>query len=171
MRTLSVVVTLAFLVGSVVGQGPVPKPGPEHEKLKAMAGTWRATMKSPAGGPEEKGIMVSKMDLGGLWLVSHFTSEKGDFSGRGMDTYDPVTKKYHGVWCDSMATTPMNLVGDFDGKKMSMSGEARGPDGKMMKMKMVTELKDNNHMVFNIYAPGPDGKEAVMFTINYERAK
>lgn len=171
MRTLSVVVVLAILAGSVVGQGPTPKPGPEHEKLKAMEGNWKATMKAPGGGPEEKGTMVMKMDLGGLWLVSHFKSDKGDFSGRGMDTYDPVTKKYHSIWCDSMSTLPMNLTGDFDGKKMTMHGEARGPDGKSMKMKFVTEIKDRNHMVFSVLAPGPDGKEGVMFTISYERAK
>jgi hypothetical protein len=90
---------------------------------------------------------------------------------RRMDTYDPQSKKYYSVWVDSMSTTPLQMSGNYEGNKMVMVGESRGPDGKMLKMKFVTEMKDKNNMVFTIYAPGPDGKEGAMMSIIYERAK
>lgn len=172
MRTVSIILALTFIVGLAQGQYPSPKPSPEHEKMKQMEGVWKATVKEP-GGTESKGTMSMKMDLGGLWLVSHFKSEKGDFSGRGLDTFDPMTKKYYSVWVDSMSTMPLHMSGEYDkeGKKLVMSGEARGMDGKMQKMKFVTEMKDRNNMLFNIHAPGPDGKEGVMMSIVYERTK
>src|SRR6516162_7980786 len=92
---LSVLVCAASLlvVPAAVAKEP-PKPGPEHAQLKRAEGTWEATVKFEGG--ESKGTMTYKMELGGLWLVGDF---KGDFqgqkfTGKGLDTYDPVKKKY-----------------------------------------------------------------------------
>ena len=46
-----------------------------------------------------------------------------------------------------------------------------GPDGKPMKMKMVTKEMDADHQTFQMFAPGPDGKESLAFTIEYTRRK
>src|SRR5262249_39973388 len=162
-----------LLPSSALAQPPSPKPGPELEHLKKMEGTWEATVKS--GGPESKGTMTYKMDLGGLWLVSDYQGEFAGqkFQGRGMDSYDPNKKKYVGVWVDSMSTSPMITEGIYDPAKktLTMTGEGPGQDGKPMKMKMVTEIKDDNNMVFTMYGPGPDGKEGAMMTITYKRKK
>ena len=147
-----------------------PKPGPEHEVLKKLEGTWDATMKF--GGAESKGTMTYKMDLGGLWLVSSFEGEFAGmkFSGKGLDTYDAAKKKYVGVWFDSMSTTPMLMEGDYDKsrKALTMIGDGPGPDGKPTKWKSVTEMPDNDNMTFHMYMG--DGKEP-MFTIVYKRRK
>src|SRR5262249_25132271 len=102
----------ALLVPAVAAQEP-PKPGPEHERLKRMEGTWEATMKM--GDQESKGTMKYKMALGGLWLTSEFEGEFGGmkFQGRGLSTYDATKKKYLEVWADSMSTTPM-LMDTYD---------------------------------------------------------
>src|SRR5262249_14568248 len=142
----------------------------EHAKLKEREGTWKTTVK-PTGGPESKGTMSMKMDLGGLWLVSRFKSDKGDFSGQRTETYDPQSKKYYAVWVDSMSTIPLQMTGNYEGNKMVMVGESRGPDGKTQKMKFVTEMRDKNNMVFTVYAPGADGKEGAIMSIIYEREK
>jgi hypothetical protein len=150
-----------------------PQPGPEMEKLKELVGTWDAAIKM--GPQESKGKVVYKLELGGLWLVSDFEGEvEGQkFTGKGLDSYDPTKKKYVSVWVDSMTTSPLFSEGtyDKDGKVMTMTGEAPGPDGKPMKMKMVTEHKDKDTMVFTMYGPGPDGKDASMFSISYKRRK
>src|SRR5687767_10313615 len=77
------------------------KPGPEHEHLKTMEGTWEATIQSKEG--DAKGTLTSKMGLGGLWLLDHFKGEFGgmSFEGRGGTSYDPAKKKYVSVWIDS----------------------------------------------------------------------
>src|SRR6266699_669793 len=91
---------LVVLAGrSALSQGPA-KPGPEHEKMKQLEGIWDASVN--AGGMESKGTMIYKMDLGGLWLVGDFEADMGGmkFKGKGLDSYDPMKKKYVGIWCD-----------------------------------------------------------------------
>ena len=62
VRILSIVVALAIVAGSVArGQFESLKPSPEHDKLKAMEGTWKATVKM-MGAPDSKGTMSMKMD-------------------------------------------------------------------------------------------------------------
>lgn len=168
---------LAFLVTALVlcpparAQAPI-KPGPEHEKLKQLEGTWEATIK-PVGGSESKGTATYKMEVGGLWLVSDFKSDFGGmpFQGKGLDSYDPLTKKYVSVWVDSMSGMPMVMQGEYDkaGKVLTLAGEGRGPDGKMMKMKSITEMKGKDAMVFILQGSGPDGKDATFRTIDYKR--
>jgi hypothetical protein len=165
----------AGLLGAtaLMGQPPMPKPGPEHEALKEMEGTWDATV--AFGGQESKGTMVYKMGLGGFWLLSDFQADLGGekFHGKGMDGYDPAKKKYVSVWADSMSPKIMASEGTFDKDKglLTMFSEGAGPDGKPTKLKMVTEMKDKDNMVFTMYDAGKEGKEAVMMTITYKRKK
>jgi hypothetical protein len=154
-------------------QVEVPKPGPEHERLKHLVGTWDATVKTAEG--ESKGTMTYKSELGGLWLIGEFQADFGGqkFQGRSTDGYDPAKKKYIGVWVDSWTTTPMLSEGTFDkdGKVLTMIGEGPGMDGKPTKYKSVTELKDKDTMVFTMSAPGKDGKDQTVMTITYKRKK
>jgi len=158
------------LVTVSLGQEP-PQPGPEHKKLKELEGTWDCIMKM--GPDESKAVATYKMDLGGLWLTSDFQGEFGGvkFSGKGLDGYDPIRKKYIGLWVDSMSTSPVTTEGtyDKDGKMLTMTGEGPGPDGKLTKYKLTTEHKDKYSMLVTMYGTGPDGKEGPMFTITYKR--
>jgi hypothetical protein len=177
MRTLRVVLVvcalIALLAPAVSAQPPLAKPGPEHERLKKMEGTWEATVKSSAG--ESKGTMIFKMELGGLWLVSNFKGQFAgqEFQGRGLDSYDPVKKKYVSVWADSMSTAPMISEGTFDkeGKVLTQLGEGPGMDGKTTKYKSVTEMKDADSMVFTLSSPDKEGKDQTAITITYKRKK
>jgi hypothetical protein len=147
-----------------------PKPGKEHAQLKSLEGTWDATLEG--GG---KGTMTYKMGLGGLWLLSEFDGEFAGmkFQGKGMDTYDPVSKKHRGVWADSMSSYPMVMEGTFDkdNKVLTMTGEATGPEGKPAKFKSVLELKDKDTMIFNLSLVDKDGKGQPMIKITYKRKK
>ncbi len=177
MRSLCLVVaSLAMLASasSAFAQAPAPaKPGPEHELLKSMVGTWEATVKF--AGQESKGTMVYKMGLGDLWLLSNFEGEFGGqkFEGRGMDTYDANKKKYVSVWADSMTASPMVIEGTYNAaeKKLTLEGMAPSPDGKSNKTTMVNEYKDQDNISSTMSGPGPDGKDAVMMTIVYKRKK
>jgi hypothetical protein len=155
---------------SLPAQPAPPKPGPEHEMLKKLEGTWDATMKF--GGMESKGTMKYKMEVGGLWLVSTFEGEFGGmkFEGKGLDTYNAEKKKYISVWVDSMVTTPMIFEGTYDKakKEMTLIGEGPGPDGKPTKWKSVTHLIDDDNIHFDMFMG--DTKEPA-FTIVYKRRK
>jgi hypothetical protein len=158
-----------MLCGAGAAQPPAP-PGPELDVLKKMVGTWDATMKFE--GAESKGTCVYKMDVGGLWLASTFEGDFGGtkFSGRGFDSYDPMKKKYVGVWLDSMMPHAMTMEGTYDAAKktMTMEGSAPGPDGKVEKMKAVSAMPDVDTIDFKMYMG--DGKQPA-FTILYKRKK
>jgi hypothetical protein len=168
MRKIAVVV-VAMLVVPALSQ-EAPKPGPEHEVLKELAGTWDSTMKFD--GKESKGTMIRTMELGGFWLTGTMESELfgTKFTGKALDTYDPNKKKYVGVWIDSMATSPMFLEGSYDKEKktMTMAGEGPGMDGKPTKYKSVSVMPDDDTINFSMYMG--DGKEPA-FTIVYKRKK
>jgi hypothetical protein len=161
-------VASVLLVPVVLAQEP-PKPSKEHELLKRMEGTWDVQME---GG---KGTMTYKMGLGGLWLLSELDGEFGGmkFQGRGMDTYDPATKKYRNIWADSMSTAPMLMEGNFDKdhKVLTMTGEGPGQDGKTAKFKTVTEFKAEDTVLFALFTLDKDGNEQPMIKITYKRKK
>ena len=160
-----------LLVSATKAQQPeLPKPGPEHEFLKKMEGTWDVAMKFEGG--ESKGTVTYKMDLGGLWLSSSLEADLGGmkFQGKGMDTYDAKKQKYVSVWFDSMGTHPMLMEGNYDKDKktLTLSGDNPGPDGKPVKWKSVSTYTDADTVNFAMYVG--DGKEP-MFTIVYTRKK
>jgi len=163
---------LALVVRPSSAQPPMPKPGPEHAALKQFVGEWDATVSFM--GAESKGTAVYKMDLGGFWLTQQFKGEFGGekFEGRGATGYDPIKKKYVSTWMDSMSPTLMVMEGKFDTAKNTFTetGEGPGPDGKMMKMKNVSEIKDKDTILFTMYSVA-DGKDQQMFKITYKRKK
>lgn len=155
-----------------VGQEP-PKPGPEHERLKELVGTWDAVM--DMGGQKSKATATYKSICNGMWLESDFEGDLGGakFQGHGLDGYDLEKKKYVGVWVDSMSSIPMQFEGSYDAKTrtMTMTGESRGPDGKPQKFKTMTETKDKDHFTFKMYMASAEGQEQLAFTIEYTRKK
>jgi hypothetical protein len=170
---LALAACVAVALSAAAVQAQQPKPAPEMDKLKTMVGTWDALVKTDGG--DSKSTAVYKVDLGGMWVSSDFTGEFGGmkFHGKGMDTYDPVKKKYVSVWMDSMSTSPMILEGTFDkdGKVLTMTGEGPGHDGKPAKFKSISSMKDKDSMTFTMFILDKDGKEQKMMTIDYTRKK
>jgi hypothetical protein len=174
------VVVVALIAGAGAADAQdFPKPGPEQERLKVMAGTWDGNVKCTfePGKPaqESKGVLVAKLDLGGFFLTSEFKGDLGGmpFQGRGVTGYDPFKKKYTGVWVDSMSPSLFMIEGSFDktGKVYTELMEGPDPKGNVMKMRAVTEMKDADSMRFTMFNRGEDGKEAQMMEITYTRRK
>lgn len=146
-----------------------PKPGPEHEKLKAAEGEWDCTVHGEKG--DSKGHASYKMAVGGLWLIEHFQCEMQGtkFEGRGAISYDAGKKKYVGVWIDSMSTLPMTYEGNLDSEgRMVSTGQMPLPDGKTMKVTLTTVFKDADNKVFTL-AGHADGKDLEFVKISYKR--
>ena len=170
MRWLGVVALAAAVAVPSARAQEFPKPGPEHEVLKKLEGTWDVTMKF--GGMETKGTVTNKMELGGLWLVANLESELlgTKFYGKGLDSYDTAAKKYVSYWFDSMGPRPVAMEGtyDKDKKSLTMAGEGPGMDGKPTKYKSTSEMPDDNTINFTMWMG--DGKDPA-FTIVYKRKK
>ena len=143
------------------------KPGPQHEILKDMAGTWKTEMTSYWENPEEpavsEGVSEIKLVMDGRFAVEHFKSEyEGKpFNGMGIFGYDNAKKKYVSTWLDNMSTGIMHSEGTYDEstKTLTMLGSSSTPMGDM-KMKMENKNVSKDKAVFTMYTyvPGESGK-------------
>lgn len=150
------------------------KPGPEHEALKKMEGTWDVQLTLP-GNLKGKGRMTSKMECGGLWLERDLNANLGGLKlqTKSLDGYDPIKKKYISVQFDSLTTVPMSLEGDYDPatRTLTQTGEGRDFDGSPEQVKSVFKQLDDDHQSVEVYRVYPDGKVAKHLTIEYTRRK
>jgi hypothetical protein len=153
-------------------------PGPQHKELAAMAGHWDVTVTSYEGPAPEvsKGKAVRKMIFGGRYLQEDYegTYMGQPFQGTGFTGYDNVMKKYILFWTDSMSTTFMLGDGQMDasGKVLTALMTFSDPiSGKPVKTREVMKREGPDQETFEMYVPGPDGKEVKMMEMTYKRVK
>ena len=154
------------------------KVGPQHKRLRKMAGVWSTESKSFYPDPENptisKGMSTFKVLLGGRFVQQTFKGEYGGqpFQGMGLSGYDNAKKKYVGSWVDSMGTSIMASEGTFDEKTKTLTeiATSSSPIGEM-KMKLTSKDLDENTMFFTMFNITPDGKEVKMMEITYKRMK
>ena len=172
-RSAALIAVVAALLGAPAAMAqdapPMPKPGPEHEVLKADVGTWNAKieMVTPGGTMTSTGVETTRLGCGGLCLVTDFKGEMMpgmSFEGHGMSAYDSQKKKYVGTWSDSMSQGIAVGESTWDAATKTMTGTMEGPDasGATVKMKTVVEYKDPNTRVFTMYMP--DGQAGMKIT-------
>ncbi|HJS34054.1 MAG TPA: DUF1579 domain-containing protein [Pseudoxanthomonas sp.] len=191
---LSVAVSALLLAGPALAQDKPPAmtpetqammeayqkagtPGMEHGRLASMAGTYDLTVKSwyaPGAPPStDTGTATRKMILGNRVMLEEVTSQMmgQPFSGQGLHGFDNVTGKYWGTWNDSMSTGLMVSEGTCDAQlSCTYTGTHHDPvTKKPQSSRMTTRWTDKNTEVFEMYGPGPDGKEAKMMEITYKR--
>jgi hypothetical protein len=154
-------------------------PGPAHKMLDGMAGSWDTKVSSwmvPGSEPMvSNGTSENKWIMGGRYMEQRF---KGDFMGMpfeglGYTGYDNVKKQYFGTWVDNMSTGMMTSVGTGgSGNTMTFKGTYADPmTGKDVTCEEKVTVIDNDHTVFEMWAPGPDGKMFKSMEIAYARKK
>ncbi len=167
------VLALSFFVClSAATQSQEPtQPGKEHQFLAETVGEWSVTIASPGG--DMSGKCVYKMAHNGLWLTSQLDMKMpvGTFTGQGLDSYDPVKKKFIAIWVDSMSASPLVLEGDrsADGKKVTLTGKGPGPDGNSVSYKTETEYVSKDKHVFKMWMGSDSGEPMMVAT--YSRTK
>lgn len=152
-------------------------PGEAHAALAKMAGDYDLAIKSwhePGGEPTmEKGTAKRSMALGGRVLVEEVSSTMMGqaWSGHGMHGYDNVTGRHWSTWNDSMSTGLMVSDGTCDAAgACTFTGSWNDPVTKgKVNARMATKWTDPKTEVFEMWAPGPDGKEAKMMEITYTK--
>jgi hypothetical protein len=152
-------------------------PGAEHKQLAAMAGTYDLTVKAwhaPDAPPTtDAGTATRKMILGDRVMVEDVSSQMmgQPYNGQGLHGFDNVTGKYWATWSDSMSTGLMVSEGSCDASMAcTYTGTYHDPVTKQPQAtRMTTRWTDKSTEVFEMYAPGPDGKEAKMMEITYKK--
>ncbi len=145
-------------------------PNEMHQKLQPMVGVWKVKAESWMNGPEpsvSEGTAEYAMVLGGRFLQEAYsgTMMGQPFNGLGYTGYDNVKKKYVGLWMDNMGTSVASMEGQFqpDGKTMTMWGKMDDPvSGKSDDVKYVTQMVDDNTMVFEMFDPSAGGSKPMM---------
>ena len=109
----------------------MPEPGPEHEKLKLLAGSWKGEETlfpspwDPQGGKAE-GIVTNAMGASGFVLVHDYVQRRDGrttFTGHAVFSWNADAKAYHCHWWDSMGMPPNLFVGNFTGDTLVMESE------------------------------------------------
>jgi hypothetical protein len=152
-------------------------PGAEHKKLADMAGAYDLAIKSyhaPGAEPTaDSGTATRRMILGNRVLVEEVTSQMmgAPFSGQGLHGFDNVTGKYWATWNDSMSTGLMVSEGTCDANlTCAYTGTYHDPVSKKPQTsRMTSKWTDKTTEVFEMYGPGPDGKETKMMEITYRK--
>jgi len=155
-------------------------PGPGHKALQPLVGAWNAKITSwmaPGSAPiASDGVSETSWVLGGRYLQQkHEGSFQGQpFSGLGYTAYDNYKKQYLATWMDNMGTSILSMSGNADasGKVLSMEGKMDDfMTGRVLAIRSTLRIVDDDHNVYEMFAPGPDGKEYKMMEIDYTRKK
>jgi hypothetical protein len=152
-------------------------PGAEHQKLAAMAGTYELTVRAwhaPGAPPTtDTGTATRKTILGGRVMVEEVASQMmgQPYTGQGLHGFDNVTGKYWATWSDNMSTGLMVSEGTCDANgACAFTGTYNDPVSKKpLASRMTTRWIDANTEIFEMYGPGPDGKETKMMEITYKK--
>ena len=153
-------------------------PWSAHQALAKQAGnwTWELTSWPAPGAPAEKssGTMSARTILGGRYLVEDWkgTAMEMPFEGQGVTGYDNAKKQYFSTWVDNFGTGVMTSWGTRDdaSKTTTMKGSFTDPmTGKEQNVRSINREIDDNHFTFEMYGPGPDGKEYKTMEIKAER--
>ena len=153
--------------------------GEPHKKLAETAGAWDATVRVWQGPGEpqiSKGTAEITVQMGGRFIEERFkgTFEGEAFEGLGYTGYDNVSKKYTGVWFDSMSTGISTISGSMDPTGKLFTGTSTYNDpmtGKSHTTKTIIRYADKDNHTMEMYDKGPDGKEFRMMEIVYKRVK
>ncbi|MGC4007509.1 MAG: DUF1579 domain-containing protein [Pirellulales bacterium] len=151
-------------------------PGPQHAELAKAAGEWSADCEHymPGGAVEKsKGSAKRTMIMGGRFLREEFKgSVMGEpFTGEMILGYDNNLKRFDSVWCDSMSTGVMVSHSKGNDPEELVGSMYCPINRKEVTVRLITKDKGPDEQLFEMHAPGPDGKETLMMRITYHRKK
>jgi hypothetical protein len=155
-------------------------PGEAQKKLDAFVGSWnvKSTASTDPSKPPEVTDATSenRWVLGGRYVEQRYEGKLmgQPFSGIGYTGYDNYKKKYVGTWMDSASTQVLFTTGSFDaaGKVLSMSGKQDDfTRGESVTVREKATLVSHDEMLFEMWGPGPDGKDYKVLELRYTRKK
>jgi hypothetical protein len=139
----------------------MPKPGPEHHRLAALAGTWEGDdviHPSPwdPKGARARTTMNGRMALGGLYLITDWQQVKDgqvSFLGHGVYGWDPRGKCFTLHWFDNTGVEHgAPFFGSWDDGALTLDHEM----AQFGRSRHVYELKDGTLGL--LLQMSPDGK-------------
>jgi hypothetical protein len=155
-------------------------PGEGHKKLDFMVGSWVAKNSmwmAPGQAPMvSEGTSEHKWVLGGRFLEQRYegTFMNMPFSGIAFTGFDNYKKQYTSTWMDTSGTSTLITTGTFDasGKILTTTGKMDDfTTGKTATVREKMTMVSKDEILFEVFGPGPDGKDYRMMEIRYTRKK
>jgi hypothetical protein len=190
LRSVVLILALAALSGPAAAQQgqdeeammkvymQAAAPGAQHQRLAELTGSWQiefTSWQAPGAPPVEgTGTAEKTMVLGGRYLRESMESSMMGmpFHGLGLLGYDNLRQEYSGVWLDDMSTQLMPYSGQYDPvhKTYTMKGQyLDAASGQLVTARMVTTVVSDKEHRFEMFMPGPDGKEFKGMEMVYTR--
>lgn len=119
--------------GAAATPPPAPCAGqPEHRQFDFWLGDWNVEETGVPG----KTIASSREEkiIGGCVLLENYT-EGSDYTGKSMNFYDPVLKKWRQMWVDSTGSTS-EFAGELRDGSIRFEGESHVGSGKRILRKL-----------------------------------
>ncbi len=167
--------------GPACGMDPaLMQPGPEHQRMAELAGSWDVAGEFTQGGQSMKteSKATFEMILGGRYLVQKVEGDAmvpgGEpFEGLAIEGYDKVAKQYFSTWFDNMGTGHMDTTGQAsaDGKTLTMSGEADFGQGPMKFREVMTRTSADAFTMEMFASDGQHEGEQRVMKLSYTRSK
>src|SRR5262245_49478213 len=146
---------------------PLPKPGPEVQKLGFLVGDWvheETFHPGPMGpGGPGKGRSKTAWTLGDhhLYIIYTTNTPMGKLDARGMLGWDGEKKVYRLAWFDNMGSATQ-FQGDFDAAGALVMNAEYTFQGQPMKERLTITKGAEGKVTFSSAMPGPDGAWAPM---------
>jgi hypothetical protein len=155
-------------------------PGPEHQLLEPLVGSWQAKVKmwfDPNEAPDvSDGSLVRKSILGGRFIQEDYEGKMHDrpFQGIGTIGFDRAKKKFVVSWIDSVSTAIHISQGTYDEptKTWTFKHEDTCPiTGKPVKMRDTLRIVSADEQKMEMFRQLGDDKEVKMMEIALTRKK
>ena len=156
-------------------------PGEPHARLVKKAGDWNVAVKiwhSPDMEVPEESTATSRIKaiMGGRYILEKVKGEAMGmpFEGLGISGYDNLTKKFIGVWVDTMSTGIIHSEGTPAQYGDIINFEGTHPDplrGRYDKTRSVERTISDDKFIFTSYKTSDDGREFKGMELTYTRAE
>ena len=152
-------------------------PSIAHAGLAATVGEYAVAIKSwsAPGAPasESSGTASRKLMLGGRVVSEELQSTMygQPYTGFGLTGFDNVTGKYWTTWNDSMTTGLTTATGTCDAQaRCTFAAHWDDPISRQpVTARIAIRWASPSVEIFEMFGPGPDGKEAKMMEMTYTR--
>jgi len=123
VRNFLVCVLSCFATVFTAAQQPPPPP-PEASQFDFWIGEWEVTQPNGKVAGYNSIVAIN----GGRALLENWTSAAGNFSGKSLNSYDSVAKKWKQFWVDS-AGSVLEISGGIVEGKMVLTGTTLNQTG------------------------------------------
>jgi len=164
--------------GDKAGAMKADVPGPIHQRLDDLAGTWDVVVRYKMGDKQHEGKATceAKWILDGRFLQQDYNSQ---FQGKPFHVvqllgYDNPRKKTIEIMMDNRSTGVLHNEGSIseDGKVITNSGESLDPmTGRPYKLRTVTTIVDGDHFTLEWFRTDDGGKEDGVVSMSHTRRK